>query len=74
MFDRVLKTDLENFIKATERFKWRFFEIIDEDTIRVEIPKGDENLVIYVANNKDNRTSLEVNYFIEQEVKTWRAF
>lgn len=73
MFDRVLTISLPEFDKLTERFKWRFFEVIDEDQIRVEVPKGDsECLVLYVGNVKEIKSQLLAFGFIEQNIKQWR--
>jgi len=73
MFDRVLSVDLIEFDKLTSRFKWRFFEVLDEDQIRVAVPKGDrENLVIYVGNLKETQAQLNGLGFIEQNIKQWR--
>lgn len=76
VFDRVLDMDLVDFIQATERFKWKFYEITsDEETIRVEVPRGDtENLVLYLDNSKDAILSLEAEGFHLQEIKQWREF
>jgi len=76
VFDRVLDMDLADFIQATERFKWKFYEITsDEETIRVEVPRGDsENLVIYLDNDEDTIISLNVEGFHRQEIKQWREF
>ena len=73
MYDRILNVDLSDFDKLTERFKWRFYEIINEDQIRVEVPKGDnEALVLYVGNVKEIEKKLESMGFIRQEIKQWR--
>lgn len=76
MFDRVLELDLGDFMNATQRFKWRFFEVLpDGDRIRIEVPKGDtENLVLIVENTAEIVLALKANDFIEQEIKTWRHF
>jgi len=75
VFDRVLYVDLPEFDKLTERFKWRFYEILDDEHIRVEVPKGDaEALVLYVGNLKEVVTSLDKMGFIKQEVKQWRDY
>jgi len=75
VFDRVLYVDLPEFDKLTERFKWRFYEILDDEQIRVEVPKGDnEALVLYIGNLKEHVTALEKMGFIKQEVKQWRAY
>ena len=75
VFDRVLYVDLPDFDKLTERFKWRFYEILDDEQIRVEVPKGDnEALVLYIGNLKEHVTALEKMGFIKQEVKQWRAY
>jgi hypothetical protein len=73
MYDRILTVSLAEFDKLTERFKWRFYEIIDEDKIRVEVPKGDnEALVLYVGNVKEYTKQLDEMGFIKQEIKQWR--
>ena len=76
VFDRVLDMDLADFIQATERFKWKFYEITsDEETIRVEVPRGDsENLVLYLNNSEDAVLVLETEGFHLQEIKQWREF
>ena len=75
MFDRILSVDLVEFDKLTERFKWRFYEIISEDQIRVEVPKGDdEALVLYLGNIKAVVDQLKKLGFIEQRIKQWREW
>ena len=75
MFDRVLSVELVEFDKLTERFKWRFYEIINEDQIRVEVPKGDdEALVLYLGNIKAVVDQLKKLGFIEQHIKQWREW
>ena len=74
VFDRVLHVDLKEFDKLTDRFKWRFYEILD-DTIRVEVPKGDnEALVLNLDNLKEHVKMLDEMGFIQQEVKQWRDY
>jgi hypothetical protein len=73
MFDRILNVNLDEFDKLTERFKWRFYEILDENQIRVEVPKGDtQNLVLTVSNTQANKDKLESMGFIKQDIKNWR--
>ena len=75
MYDRLLHVSLPEFDKLTERFKWRFYEIIDDEHIRVEVPKGDnEALVLYVANLKEHCKQLDEMGFIKQEIKQWRDY
>ena len=75
MFDRILSVELVEFDKLTERFKWRFYEIINEDQIRVEVPKGeDEALVLYLGNVKAIVEQLKKLGFIEQHIKQWREW
>ena len=75
MFDRVLSVELVEFDKLTERFKWRFYEIINEDQIRVEVPKGDDEvLVFYLGNIKAVVDQLKKLGFIEQHIKQWREW
>ena len=75
VFDRILSVELVEFDKLTERFKWRFYEIINEDQIRVEVPKGDDEvLVLYLGNIKAVVDQLKKLGFIEQRIKQWREW
>ena len=72
--DRVLKVDLDTAVRLLEGTKWKFYEILGEDKIRVEVPKNDETLVVELANNKENLRALKGEGFIEQEIRAARAY
>lgn len=76
VFDRVLDMDLADFIQATERFKWKFYEVKEgADVIRVEVPRGDsECLVLYLDWSEDMEIKLQSEGFHEQKIKQWREF
>jgi len=72
--DRVLKVDLDTAVRLLEGTKWKFYEIVDEDTIRIEVPKDRENLVIEAPNNDKTQARLRAEDFIQQEIRPWRAY
>ena len=72
--DRVLKVDLDTAIRLLEGTKWKFYEILGDDKIRVEVPKNDETLVVELDNNKENLRALKAEGFIEQEIRAARAY
>jgi len=72
--DRVLKVDLDTAVRLLEGTKWKFYEIISDDTIRVEVPKNDETLVVELKNTKETIRALNSEGFIEQEIRAARAY
>ena len=76
MYDRVLTLSIEDFDRITERYKWRFYEIIEDGArIRVEVPKGDQEvLVVYYPYDSQTEEELQRRGFILQEVKNWRDY
>jgi len=72
--DRVLKVDLDTAVRLLEGTKWKFYEVVDENKVRVEVPKDWETLVIELNNDKETKTALNKEGFIEQEIRPWRAY
>ena len=59
------------FIDMTERFKWKFFET-REEYLRIEVPRGNENLVLKTNDTPEIRSKLVLAGFVEQVIKGWR--
>jgi len=72
--DRVLKVDLDTAVRLLEGTKWKFYEIIDDERVRIEVPKDSENLVVEIQNTDKNLQRLKVEDFIQQEIRPWRAY
>lgn len=71
MFDRVLDMSLEDFIVATQRYSWKFYEYRDDGSmIRVEIPRGEDTLVLMIDASDEHAKMLKKEGFILQE-KQW---
>ena len=74
MFDRVLSMSLGDFVSATERFKWRFYEIDpDDESIRVEVPRGEDTLVLNIQKTDEHLRMLKNEGFIHQEIRPQRG-
>lgn len=72
--DRVLKVDLDTAVRLLEGTKWKFYEIVDDDRVRIEVPKEKENLVVEIQNNDKTIQRLRAEDFIQQEIRPWRAY
>ena len=72
--DRVLMVDLDTATRLLEGTKWKFYELVDDDTIRIEVPKDKETLVIEIPHNEKNELQLRKEGFIRQEIRPWRAY
>jgi len=72
--DRVLMVDLDTAVRLLEGTKWKFYELVDEDRIRVEVPKDKETLVVDLPNNEKTELQLRNEGFIRQEIRPWRAY
>ena len=46
--ERVLELDLETTIEAFSRFRWKYFNVLDDEKrVQVEVPKNDsESLIV----------------------------
>jgi len=71
--DRVLKVDLDTAIRLLEGTKWKFYEIVNDEELRIEVPKDSENLVVELTNNKETLQALKSEGFIQQEIRPCRA-
>jgi len=72
--DRVLKVDLDTAVRLLEGTKWKFFEVVNDDELRVEVPRDSETLVVELTNNKETLQALKAEGFIQQEIRPWRAY
>jgi len=72
--DRVLMVDLDTAVRLLEGTKWKFYEIIDDDRVRIEVPKDSENLVVELQNTDKIIQRLQAEDFIKQEIRPWRAY
>lgn len=72
--DRVLMIDLDTAVRLLEGTKWKFYELVDPETIRLEVPKDKETLVIELPFNEKTELQLRSEGFIRQEIRPWRAF
>jgi len=72
--DRVLMVDLDTAVRLLEGTKWKFYELVDEDRIRVEVPKDKETLVVELPFNEKTELQLRNEGFIRQEIRPWRAY
>jgi len=78
LYDRVLKVDLLTCVDMFESTKWKFYEV-NEDHIRVEVPKQNENVVIELTYKMDSERDYIVEQlrqegFKEQEIRPWRGY
>lgn len=71
--ERILKgVGIDEAIRLMERFKWKFFEAVQEK-IRIEIPHERlGTLVVELENTSENQAKLLKEGFLEQEIR-WRT-
>lgn len=82
MYDRILHIDLDRVLEMFENSKkYKYFEVNeDENQVRVEIPHGDHNLVVFLEYSNrinelpDLKDRLIKAGFMEQEIKMSRIF
>jgi len=66
MIERKLKIDLGETIDAFQGFRWKFYEVLDSDVIRVEAKREGELLVVELPNKSESIKKLKREGFLLQ--------
>lgn len=69
MIERKLKIDLGETIDVFQGFRWKFYEKIDGNTIRVEAKREGELIVVELPNNSATVSALKREGFLLQVKK-----